>query len=214
MSARPPLDLRVLAITPGLLPDLADRVLAAVRGGATAVQLREKHAPDGPVLAAARALRRLLPGGVALTVNDRVDVALACGADGVHVGQDDLPAADARRLMGPGPWIGVSVETPAEARAAEEAGADYLGVGPVFATASKADAGPAQGPRLVERIRAVTRLPIVAIGGITPDNAGEAIRAGADGVAAIAAVLGAADPRTAAARLREAVERALAARGS
>lgn len=210
---RPPFDPRLIAITPGISGDLERLVTAAAAGGATVVQLRDKAAPDGPFLAAARRLRAALPAGVAFTINDRVDVALLAAADGVHVGQDDLPAAGVRLLLGPGPWVGVSAETPEEARAAEAAGADYLGVGPVFATSSKPDAGDPQGPALIERIRAATRLPIVAIGGITPENAAEAIRAGADGVAAIGAIFGSPDPEAAAARLRDAVERALAARG-
>lgn len=211
-AARPPLDLRLVAITPGLIPDLEEKVRAAVEGGATAVQLRDKTAGDRAVLEAARRLRQVLPPGVALLVNDRVHVALAADAHGAHVGQEDLPAADARRLLGPERWLGVSVDTPEEAVAAEAEGADYVGAGPVFATQSKPDAGPVRGPQLIQQVRAAVRIPVVAIGGIGPDNAAEAIRAGAHGVAVISAIFSAPDPRSAAARLREAVERALAVR--
>ena len=189
-------------------------VEAALRGGATAVQLREKElATRQLVELAERLLAVTRRFGVPLIVNDRVDVALAVGADGVHLGTDDMPLDRARRLLGPDRVLGASVESPEEAVQAERAGADYLGVGPIFATATKADAGEPQGPQLLRRIRPVTRLPLVAISGITADNAGEAIRAGADGVAVISAVMGAADVEAATRRLAEAVRQARVAAG-
>src|SRR5205823_10498660 len=130
--------------------------------------------------------------GVPLVVNDRVDVALAISADGVHVGhpgQEDLPPEVCRRLLGPAAIVGVSVDQEDEARHAAAAGASYLSSGPVYATHTKADAGPAAGLALVRRIRAATALPLTGIGGITAATAGEVIRAGADGVAVAGAIL-------------------------
>ena len=184
---------------------------AAVRGGATAVQLRMKDEPARVIAETANAVRDLCrAAGVALNLNDRVDLALACGADGVHVGQDDLPAEAARRLLGPGPLLGVSTATAEEAAAAEVAGADYLGVGAIYATATKADAGAPLGPGRIPAIRRASGLPIVAIGGITLENAAEAIRAGAAGVAVVTAVTLAEDMAAATRRLRDAVDAALA----
>ncbi|MDQ7859930.1 MAG: thiamine phosphate synthase [Armatimonadota bacterium] len=188
---------------------LEDLVAAAIRGGATMVQLRDKTRPLRDVVATGRRLLAITgPAGVPLIVNDRADVALAIGADGVHVGPDDLPVSDARHLLGPDRIVGASAGTVDEAVRAEADGADYLGVGSVFPTSSKADAGEAIGPEGLARIRAAVSVPIVAIGGITADNAPEAIRAGAQGVAVIAAVFGADDVREAAHRIAEAVRAA------
>jgi thiamine-phosphate pyrophosphorylase len=180
---------------------------AAIRGGATAVQLRMKDEPARAVLDAACAVVSVCrAAGVALIVNDRVDVALMAGADGVHIGQDDLPAADVRALMGPRALIGVSAATVDEAVAAERAGADYVGVGSVYGTATKPDAGAPVGLGRVTEIRRAVRVPVVGIGGITPDNAAAVIRAGAQGVAVITAVTLADDMSAAVRRLREAVD--------
>lgn len=181
-------------------------VAAALAGGATAIQLRAKDASARELCAFGTELVRLCAAhGALLVVNDRLDVALACGAGGVHLGQDDLPAERARLLAGEELVIGVSAATPAEAAAAEAAGADYLGVGAVFATASKPDAGSPIGLQGLAAVTRSTALPVVAIGGIAPDNAALAVAAGAVGVAAISAVLGAADVRAAAGRLAAAV---------
>jgi thiamine-phosphate diphosphorylase len=149
---------------------------------------------------------------VLFVVNDRVDLALALEADGVHVGVTDLPVAETRRLVGDQLVVGFSPETLEQALEAEAAGADYLGVGPVYPTVTKPDAGPAVGLEHVQRIAAAVRIPVVGIGGITAENAGAVIRAGAVGVAVISAVVGADDVRLAAAQLRKVVDEALAER--
>ncbi len=183
--------------------DLLPLIEAAVRGGATVVQLRAKNRSFNDFVdlgrQAAAVLKRL---GVPLLINDRVDVALACRAEGVHLGQEDVPPAMARRALAEGTVIGVSAKTPDEAREAERQGADYIGAGPVFVTASKAIDLPVIGPDGVRRIKAAIRVPVVAIGGITEGNAGELRAAGADGIAVISAILGAADPEAAARRLK------------
>jgi thiamine-phosphate pyrophosphorylase len=186
---------------------MLDVVRSAVQGGASVVQLREKSVSTRDMVELGRALLEVTrPAGVPLIVNDRVDVALAIEADGVHVGHDDMPVALARRLLGPGRILGASPETLAEAREMEQDGADYLGVGDVYGTPSKADAGAPIGVAgLAEVMRAVT-IPVVAIGGITAANAGPVVEAGAAGVAVISAVVGAADPEDAARRLRGIVE--------
>ena len=182
---------------------LADVVRAAVAGGVTCVQLREKEASAREFAAAARELLALLrPLGVPLIVNDRIDVALAAGADGVHVGQQDLSVADARRLGPPGWIVGVSAESVADAARAERDGADYVGASPIFATPTKADHAPPLGLAGLRALRAATKLPLVAIGGLHVGNARETIRAGADGLAVVSAIVAADDPRAAAAELR------------
>ncbi len=185
---------------------LVDVVRAAVRGGATMIQLRDKGASTGQMIDLGRALHQVTrPAGVPLIVNDRADVALAIDAEGVHVGQDDMPAPLAREIIGPACILGVSAGTVDEARQAVREGADYLGVGDVYGTPTKADAGTPIGVSgLAEIVRAVA-IPVVAIGGITLDNALAVIQAGAAGVAVISAVIAAPDPEAAARRLRRAV---------
>jgi thiamine-phosphate diphosphorylase len=208
-------DLRLLAIAdPEVLGgrDLVRAARAAEAGGATAVQLRMKRAGAGAMLAAARRLLAELT--VPLYLNDRADVAWAARAHGVHVGADDLPA-DALRAVAPREFrIGVSVGTPAEADAARRADPDYWSLGSVFATASKADAGAPIG---IPGFRALAALapagmPVIGIGGITADNAGALVRAGAHGVAVISAVFAAPDIERAARALREAVDSAMRSR--
>jgi thiamine-phosphate pyrophosphorylase len=182
--------------------DLAALVDAAVDGGVTVVQLRAKDLPKSDVIALAGEIsRRLGPREVPLLVNDHPDVAKACGAAGVHLGQDDMPVAFARRLLGPEAVIGVSVNTPDEARRAELEGADYVGAGPAYATSTKETSLAVLGPDGLGLLKRATALPIVAIGGITPANAGELARAGVAGIAVVSAILGAPDPRHAAAEL-------------
>jgi thiamine-phosphate pyrophosphorylase len=171
---------------------------ALLAGGARCLQLRWKAATSREVLAAAVAIRPLATAaGATFLVNDRPDIARAAKADGVHLGQDDLPLAAARRVLGPGYVIGVSTHSLEQARLAVAAGADYVAVGPVYATTSKADALAARGLDLVRAVRAAVTCPIVAIGGITAGT-GAAVRgAGADAVALIGALVRAADPEAA-----------------
>ena len=173
------------------LPQLLDAVLA---GGCRVVQLREKTMPFDDLYPVARALRRRCrEAGCLFIVNDRVDLALALEADGVHVGQDDLPAREARRLLRPGMILGVSTHDESQARRARDDGADYVAVGSMFPTGSK-PGFRLVGPDLVRRVRPEIPVPLVAIGGITVDNVTEVIRAGADAVAVVSAVCGAPDP--------------------
>ena len=182
---------------------LADVVAAAVRGGVRVVQLREKDATTRELHDRAAELKTLLdPLGVPLIVNDRVDVALAVDAAGIHVGQDDMPPAVARRLMGPARLVGLSVSDSEEAARADPAVVDYVGIGPAFATGTKADAGTAIGPAGVRALREQCAMPGVAIGGITAANAGQLAPTGIEGVAVVSAVAGAADPEAAARELR------------
>jgi len=184
-------------------------VAAAVRGGVTLVQLRDPAAHGRALVEQARALKaQLAPLGIPLIVNDRVDVAIASGADGVHLGQDDMAPADARALMGPDRILGLSVGNPAEYAASDLAGVDYLGVGPVKATGTKKDAGAAIGAAGIAAVRALTALPLVGIGGLDAPLAGEVIRAGADGVAVVSAICAAPDPEQAARTLRAAIDAA------
>jgi thiamine-phosphate pyrophosphorylase len=197
--------LRLVAITDDLrdgAPGLVSRAGRAVRGGATMIQLRLKDADARTLVEVARALVRALPG-VPVIVNDRLDVALAAGAAGVHVGPDDLPAAAVRRLVPPAFIVGASVGSDAEVVLAQ--GADYVGIGPVYETLSKPDAGRAIGTVALARLARSCRVPAVAIGGITAQNAMAPIMAGAAGVAVIRAVMAAADPEKAAREIREAM---------
>lgn len=182
------------------LPDL---VWAAIQGGATVVQLREKEASTREMIRLGRSLHELTQkAGIPLIVNDRVDVALAIDAEGVHLGVDDMPVSIARRLLGPHRLIGFSPSTLDEARQAEREGADYLGIGDVYGTPSKPDAGPPIGIEGLTRFVQAVSIPVVAIGGIKADNAAAVIQAGAVGIAVISAVIGAPDPQEAARQLR------------
>jgi thiamine-phosphate pyrophosphorylase len=179
--------------------DLMETILAAVRGGVTLVQLREKQSETRDFVDLARELvKRLTPLGVALIINDRVDVAAASGAAGVHLGQTDMHPNDARTILGPDAIIGQSVDTVNEALAAEGLPVDYLGVGPVYATTTKDDAGPVLGPGGLVEFAERCKLPFVGIGGIGLDNAGPVIAAGAHGVAVVSAICAADEPETAA----------------
>ena len=184
-------------------------VEAAIAGGVDIVQVREKHATARERLAIARDLREpTAKAGVSLVINDRVDIALAADADGVHLGDSDLPVADARDLLGEEALIGRSVSTVEAAREAERAGADYLGVGAVYTTDSKDvdEDEQAIGLDVVRDITDAVDIPLVGIGGITPENAGDVAAAGADGVAVITAITQADDPQEATQNLATAVE--------
>jgi len=188
----------------GLVPpeSLPTVVEAALRGGVTSVQLRAKTATTLELLELARTLNVICrDANVPLIVNDRVDVALAAEAAGAHVGhigEEDLSPKDARRLLGTGAIVGVSVGTTQEAHMATSQGASYVSAGPMFATATKSNAGPVAGETLLRGVRAATRLPLVVIGGITPQRSAALFAAGADGVCVGAAILRAADPEAAA----------------
>ncbi|HEV8662391.1 MAG TPA: thiamine phosphate synthase [Candidatus Methylomirabilis sp.] len=167
---------------------------AALRGGARFLQLREKRGDLRRLLEAARTLAAACRDAEALLViNDRLDVALAAGADGVHLGQEDLPAVLARPLLGPDRLLGISTNRPEEASEAEGAGADYVGAGPAYATGTKERIRPVLGSEGLRRIRAATRLPVFAVGGITLDRVPEVLEAGADGVAVVSAIAAAPD---------------------
>lgn len=203
MTARRPFDLSLYLIADPAITG-AERlpavVAAAVAGGVTLVQLRAKQATTREMLGLAGRLKAVLDAtGVPLIVNDRLDIALAVGAAGLHVGQDDLPAAEARRLLGPEAILGVTARTVAEARAADPALADYLGTGPIRASATKLDTAPPKGVEGFAAARREMPFPVVAIGGIDAGLAGPLIAAGADGLAVGAAICAAADPRAAAA---------------
>ena len=186
-----------------------DVVAAAIEGGVDIVQVREKDTTAREQLRVARKVREQThAAGVPMVVNDRVDIAAAVDADGVHLGDDDLPVAAAREQLGAGAVIGRSVSTAEAAREAERAGADYLGVGAVYATGSKEDIDDEEyeiGLEAVRAIDAAVDIPVVGIGGITPGNAAEVVAAGADGVAVITAITAAADPARATRKLGEAV---------
>ena len=216
-----PVDLRLYAIVDPehaggrSLPDLA-KLLAA--GGATLVQLRDKKSDTRAMIDTARAVKAALaPFHVPLLINDRVDVALAAGADGVHVGQTDMAAGDARRLLGPQAIIGLSINTEALAEAAPIETLDYVGIGGVYATTSKDQKKPPIGVDGLRRIvdvfhRRNPEFPSCAIAGINAANAGATIAAGADGVSVISALSLASDPTAAANTMRKVVDDALAAR--
>jgi thiamine-phosphate pyrophosphorylase len=185
--------------------DLPALAAAAERGGATMLQVRAKGMPAGELAALTR--RIIETAHVPVVVNDRLDVALAVGAAGCHLGQDDLPLGDARAMAPPGFLLGGSAGTEDEARRAEAA--HYLGIGPIHATPSKADAGEEIGAGGFQRVAASGGLPAVAIGGVRSADVPALVAAGAAGVAVIGAVLGAADPAAAARDLRAALDRAL-----
>ncbi len=188
--------------------NIVDIVSAAIQGGATVIQLRDKIASTNEMIELGKALYEITKTiGVPLVINDRVDVALAINADGVHVGPpDDMPTSLARRLLGPDRIVGVSAETPAIALQAAEDGADYVGVGDVFGTQSKADAGVPIGLSGMKAVVKASPIPVVGIGGINQANAADVIEAGADGVAIISAIIGASDPKAAARELRKHID--------
>ncbi len=174
-------------------------VAAAVRGGVTMVQLREKDATTREFIGRAQALKALLAGsGVPLIVNDRVDVALAVDADGVHVGQSDMPVEAVRALIGPGKLIGLSITDEAQMRRPDAASADYLGIGPIHPQQTKRDVSTPFGVAGFARLRRMTQKPVLAIGGIKAADAAPLMQEGADGLAVVSAIMAAADPEAAA----------------
>ncbi|MBI3031081.1 MAG: thiamine phosphate synthase [Candidatus Rokubacteria bacterium] len=192
--------------------DLREILDGVIAGGGRLVQFREKEWPLRRCLPLLEDLRRRAKqAGIGLVVNDRLDLALAVEADGLHLGQDDLPASVARRLLPPPMFLGVSTHSLEQARQAEREGADYVAVGSIFPTATKPEF-QLVGLDLLRTVRQTIAAPLVAIGGITADNAEEAIRAGADGVAVISAVCGAPDPAMATRLLLERIRAARIAR--
>ena len=182
----------------------------AIKGGVTFVQLREKHATTHDFLEQALALKALLqPAGIPLVINDRLDIAMAIDADGVHLGQSDMPCREARKMLGPDKWIGISVESLDDALKANDLDIDYIAYSPVFETPTKRDTRQALGLDGVRKIAGITRHPSVAIGGIHPHNVASVIEAGAGGIAVVSAIMSASDPCRAAEQLRECVDKAL-----
>jgi thiamine-phosphate pyrophosphorylase len=208
---KPQFDLRLMLVTDDAMcagRGLVNTVLEAVAGGVTIVQLRDKTASDTDLAATAVVLKdALAPTGVPLILNDRPSVAKAAGLAGAHIGQDDGHPAAARAILGPDALIGLSVTRAAELATVDPAVVDYVGLGPVFPTGSKADAAPALGLDGARAIGARLPLPWVAIGGIGIANSAAIMRAGAAGVAVVSAICAADDPRAAAAALRAEIER-------
>lgn len=192
---------------------LEEVVSQAVQGGAAWVQLREKDVSTRFFVEEAKRIKALLaPFRVPLIINDRLDVALAAGADGVHVGQSDMPYDIARRLMGPKAIIGLSVETWQDVEQAQDLDCDYLGVSPIFATPTKTDTKEPWGMEGLARVRSYSRHKLVAIGGLHAGNAAAALAAGADSVAVVSAICAAADPCAASRELAAIIASALAGR--
>ncbi|ATJ84548.1 thiamine phosphate synthase [Halomonas beimenensis] len=178
---------------------LQETVLAAVRGGVSVVQLRDKHVSDAELVPLARRLKTALAGsGVPLIINDRLEVALASGADGLHIGQDDGEVADARAALGPEAILGLSVQTLDQLARIDKGRLDYLGLGPVFATPTKGDHAEPLGFEGLAELVAASPLPSVAIGGLKAEHVPAVRRAGADGLAVVSAICGTPDPEAAA----------------
>jgi thiamine-phosphate pyrophosphorylase len=184
-------------------------VEAAVRGGVSVVQLREKDLNTRKFLEEGRGIRRFLKdAGVPLIINDRIDIALALDAEGVHLGQSDMPADIARKLLGPGRIVGLSVEEPGHITSDEAAYADYLGISPVFLTPTKTDLEKGWGLEGLRKARAMTGLPLVAIGSVKQENARNVMEAGADCIAVVTAITAADNPEQATRRLLKEVRAA------
>ena len=192
---------------------LENVVIQAVKGGVSCVQLREKDISTRLFVSEAQRIKKLLePYKIPLIINDRIDVALVCGADGVHIGQDDMPYAIARSIMGKKAIIGLSVETWEDVEESQKLDVNYIGVSPVFATPTKTDTKSPWGLTGLTKIKAFSRHPIVAIGGINESNVREIITAGADCVAVVSAICAASDPEEAARKLNGIIEAALLTR--
>ncbi len=184
-------------------------VQAAVAGGVTCVQLREKECSTLEFIEQALAIKNFLKTrGVPLIINDRLDVALAVGADGVHLGQSDMPLEMAQKIAGPSMIFGISAESLQDAVTAEKGGADYLGVSPIFATPTKNDTAPPLGLEGLREIRKRIKIPLVGIGGLNITNSAEVICNGGDGVAVVSAIVAADDPETSARNLKRMIDEA------
>jgi thiamine-phosphate pyrophosphorylase len=182
-------------------------VQAAARGGVTVVQLREKECDTREFIEQALTLKEFLKTrGIPLIINDRVDVAQAAEADGVHLGQSDMPLKMAKKILGDSMIIGISAESLPDAVEAEKGGADYLGVSPIYATPTKTDTAPPLGLEGLREIRQAVKIPLVGIGGLSKENCAEVIRHGADGVAVVSAIVTADDPQGAATELKQKIK--------
>lgn len=189
-----------LVLDPGLCRQhtIVETARMAVASGATMVQLRDKNADPAGLIAIGRALMAALAGtGVPLIINDDVIAAVAIGADGVHVGQDDMPVNEVRQRIGSGKILGLSAVTEADVRAADPAVVDYLGIGPIFSTPTKADHKPPMGFDGLARLVHLSSIPSVAIGGLKVDHVSAVLSAGADGLAVVSAICGQPDPEAA-----------------
>ena len=205
MQLKRSLDLSLYLVTDRKLAgprNLLEVVQKAIKGGVTVVQLREKDLSAREFYELGIRTKELLPPDVPLLIDDRLDLALAIGTDGLHLGQRDLPVEIARKLLGPPAIIGLSVENLSQLQAAKQLPVDYLAISPVFSTPTKTDTGPAWGLDGLRTARELTCLPLVAIGGIDENNAASVIQAGADGVAVVSAICAAPDPEEAARRLK------------
>jgi thiamine-phosphate pyrophosphorylase len=188
-------------------------VIAAVRGGAAYVQMREKNVSTHFFVKEAKRIKKILEQySVPLIINDRVDVALACGAEGVHIGQEDMPYEIVRKLMGQKAIIGLSVETWEDVKASQKMDVNYIGVSPVFSTPTKTDTKGAWGLEGLAKIKAFSHHPLVAIGGINEFNVREVVKAGADCIAVVSAICAATNPEEATRRIKDIIESALTER--
>lgn len=215
-----PFDLRLYLVTDRRLAGargVVATVEAAIAGGVTIVQVRSPDVFGRSFVEEARVLKALLkPHGIPLIVNDRVDVALAADADGVHVGQSDIDPADVRAMLGPDRIIGLSVHSETEWQASQGSigAVDYLGVGPAYATSTKQNAASAIGPEGIGKLVGISHLPVVGIGGIGTSNAADVMASGVDGIAVVSAIMAAADPASAARDLLGVVDTALKSRSA
>ena len=209
-TSKPRIDLSVYLVTDPTLcgkRGVVETALAAVQGGVRIVQLRDKVASDEALICQGRLLKKALAGtGALLIVNDRIEVAAAIGADGVHLGQSDTAAALARQVLGADAIIGLSIQSVEHARALDPKVVDYVGIGPVFATTTKSDHAAPLGFDGLARVCAASALPAVAIGGLTVANVEAVFAAGACGLAVVSAICAAPDPESAARAIAEAAE--------
>lgn len=202
-------DLKLYVITDRYLvgrKSLIDVVKQAIEGGASVIQLRDKNIDDEAMITLGKNIMVLTKGKIPLIVNDRVNVALAIGAQGIHVGQDDIPARQVKKIIGNSMMLGVSANTVSEAKKAELDGADYIGAGPVFQTSTKLDADPVIGLHGLRKIKESVSIPVVGIGGINAKNAKDVIKI-ADGIAVVSAVMAAKDPKKATQNLSEIIKK-------
>lgn len=183
------------------------KIKEIISNGATVIQLREKNLPLRGFLKIALSMRKIIKPPIVFIINDRVDIAIACQADGVHIGQEDMPLPMARQILGEHKIIGLSTHSVKQAQKAEKEGADYIAIGPIFATSSKAKAGPAKGTQIISQVKEMIKIPLVAIGGINLDNIDKTLEAGADGIAVINAVFQEADVGSATRGLSEKIRK-------